>query len=733
MVSPRTAKFINIKTGDHAVSPHVTSLKNSSVDAETHKTALPKPAPEQPVQPLTINFSIPRATVQEKINARVQELENKTEKFETEIKTKAKKLCAKIKLPSLPKTKKASVVFVLLAFLITVPLKAITTYEDLRAAAGDVADIQNTNFGHTTEAIATALGKFRDANESLGHISALEEFILRHTPFFGKKFGAGSRLVAAGQHTSLAAASYMQLFKVLETKKDAPLIERLQIFFEGNRAVLSELSAAAELVKPIDPSALSENERALVTDTRAAILALHNDAKYLADAGPVLLQALGTTAPRRYLIIFQNPTELRPTGGFIGSFALVDVENGEIKKLEIPAGGSYDLSGALKKIVRSPLPMHIINPQWQFQDGNWFPDFPTSAQKLMWFLEKSQGPTVDGVIAVNADLLPELLAVIGSVKNSATGTELTAATALNDIRASIEKSKTTKTPKEIITNAAPQIFDALKTSSASQLIPIMNVLINGLEQRDVQLYVSDSELQKNIVEFGWDGSIKQNPGGDYLMVVNTNIGGQKTDAVINQKIDHQASIGPDGTVTITVHLGRTQKKSSAALEGGPNIDYVRLYVPKGATLLAAQGFVSPPEAMFKAAETWQKSDSDLSTIEKEVGINENSGTRITEEFGHTVFGNWLITSPGTSSEAVVTYTLPEKIGLTKRVVSYTTLLQRQSGTKNTDITSRVLLPDNARLTWINNPGAQVADNGALVSSNFENDLFYAITFYAPHS
>src|SRR5450756_2740619 len=42
---------------------------------------------------------------------------------------------------------------------------------------------------------------------------------------------------------------------------------------------------------------------------------------------------LGWDAPRRYLVLTQNPAELRPTGGYIGSFGIVSFDKGRILSL----------------------------------------------------------------------------------------------------------------------------------------------------------------------------------------------------------------------------------------------------------------------------------------------------------------------------------------------------------------------------------------------------------------
>lgn len=781
-------KIIAIRSGEHVVSPHLVSLqatpmhtvagvspasqKISAAPIISHnfqvnlqeeaglsegklpsKAQLPEgivPSKAQLPQELSLpaigaidETLISTATSSQKIVGEEAELLN--QQFFGKTATKLKQ-----GLHQVAPSKKAAVAFVLVALLIVTPLKAITTFEQLNAAKSSLTDLRqlpSLPLANADQQIRLALSSFHAANNDLQKINPVEEFILQHVPVFGDQYGAASRLTAAGEHVSLAAAAYWQLFQTLKEKKGASLDERLQLFFAGHRAVARDLNLAAELVRPIDTSKLPTEQQDFVATAKKAIIALDQDAAYLNSAGPIILSALGTTAPRRYLLVFQNPAELRPTGGFIGSFAILDMENGAIKKLEVPAGGSYDLQGALKLHLRAPLPLHVINPRWEFQDGNWFPDFPTSAQKLMWFLEKSQGPSVDGVIAINSTVLPELLAIAGPIKTA--GLELNADNALQTLRENIDTAavKNSNKPKEAVATATDALFSSLQNSKPEDFLPLVSTLLKNLEQREIQIYARDTSTQKQLADFGWDGTIRDNPRGDYLDVVTTNIGGQKTDSLITQQINHQAEIADDGTVTVTVQIQRQQKTSAAAYEDTPNVSFIRVYVPAGSELIDARGFIFPPESMFHTPEIWDKPDGDLQKTERELGIDQASGTRITAEFSHTVFGNWLITKPGDSVIGEFKYRLPFKVTPVPRgvwqerldsildnpaTISYSLLVQRQSGLPTTTLTARVLLPTGWRLSWVSSPQAIVAENGLLLEVPFLTDLFYGVTASQNH-
>lgn len=82
------------------------------------------------------------------------------------------------------------------------------------------------------------------------------------------------------------------------------------------------------------------------------------------------------------------------------------------------------------------------------------------------------------------------------------------------------------------------------------------------------------------------------------MVVNTNIGGGKSDANIKQTVEHQAVVQSDGSIIATVIITRAHEgiDDSDSLLGQLNSNYIRVYVPEGSELLDSGGFVYPDEA-----------------------------------------------------------------------------------------------------------------------------------------
>lgn len=94
---------------------------------------------------------------------------------------------------------------------------------------------------------------------------------------------------------------------------------------------------------------------------------------------------VGLYRKQTYLVLLQNNMELRPTGGFIGSFALLTFNKGQLLDFEVR--DVYSTDGQLKGHVEPPteLKEHLGEAGWYLRDSNWDPDFPTSAARAAWF------------------------------------------------------------------------------------------------------------------------------------------------------------------------------------------------------------------------------------------------------------------------------------------------------------------------------------------------------------
>ena len=455
-----------------------------------------------------------------------------------------------------PNWQRAIVSFTVMAAVLVLPIKAFSAYYQLRdsqdviIASGTTAfehlnlgqtAMKKGDFGQAIQELQTSLNSFAEAQNKLNTIHPIWRSLLYLTPKIGDKIKNGEELMLAG--TNLTMGSLPVLYLLTEKNQEGITLAKIK---ETLNEVAPRFAKTNESLMQVNPDYLPETNRASFLKIREAIFTLNDDLQKINSLSNSLLAAAGLNEEKTYLIIFQNNNELRPTGGFIGSFAEIKIKNGQISKINIPGEGSYALQGTLMANLIPPAPIQLLQPRWEFRDANWFPDFPTSAKKLMWFYEKGGGPTVDGLIAIDTQPLIDLMKIIGTIDLPSHNLSVNSDNFIDVIQQKVEKDydKTKNQPKEVLSDLAPIILD--KTlNNKSNLLPLLSLINKNLTQKHIQFYFNDPQLQKEIISQGWGGEMKSNPEGDFLSVINTNIGGDKSDRVIDQTIRHQAKISDE--------------------------------------------------------------------------------------------------------------------------------------------------------------------------------------------
>ncbi|MBU0614167.1 DUF4012 domain-containing protein [Patescibacteria group bacterium] len=637
------------------------------------------------------------------------------------------------------KSIRAMSAFVLLAFIFILPMQVAQGFTKISDSQNRITDsgrqaidnlmrgasaLESENFAVASTDFQRAADDFYEAQNELSSMNSAITTLAGVIPNTDNALDTANGLVDAGISLSKIASNLSLATQEISNLNSANLVTKLDILETYIKDALPQMRLAEKAVQKIDVSLIPEEERYLAQNLQNTLPDLKKSMEEFITFSSTLTTILGQERKMRYLIAFQNNTELRATGGFIGSFAEIDVLNGEIVNIHVPEGGTYDIQGQLSEFVAAPEPLSLINPRWEFHDSNWFPDFAISAQKLLWFYENAGGPTVDGVIAINASIIPDLLAITGPVEMPGYDRTIDSENFLFETQKIVEyeyenyqtnEERQEDAPKQFIGDLSEVLLDKIKDSDTQALLALTHIIGNSLSEKEMQLYFKNNDLQAKMELLGWSGTQTQT-SGDYLMVVNTNLGGGKTDSVISQDINLDVNIDDFGTITNTVTITKTHHGLKSTLfEGVNNVDYIRLYVPQGAKLISANGFEIPNDKLFEESTIALKQDSDLSMLIRNQKQDPISETDIWDENGKTVFGNWMQTAPGEVETVSFTYQLPFTISVPnvqktifeqiksslgiKDLTNYTLFVQKQSGVESRTTMVNIDLPSASKIIW----------------------------------
>lgn len=406
----------------------------------------------------------------------------------------------------------------------------------------------------------------------------------------------------------------------------------------------------------------------------------------------------------RLLVLFQNNMELRPTGGFIGSYAIIEVENGRFNDFSI--SDVYTADGQLKGHVDPPLPIrkHLSQPNWFLRDSNFDPDFAVSARQAQWFLEKETGTKVDGVIGVNLFVLQSLLSAVGPVPLVDFGNEVISAenffaTANELIHSGFFDGSSQK--KDFLTAVSGALQQRLSRLQGSQAIALLSSFTDMLEAKHILLFLSDQNLQNKGEQLGWAGRITAVScleGGtscypDYLAIVEANLGINKANYFVQKSIALEKHIDTSGTLSTTVTLSYENKSISSLNKGGTYVNYLRLLVPAG---VAVQS-VSLNNSPFPLA------DVDITSY----GLDKTS------------IGFLVKIAPQNKGVVRVRYTLPRRID--NQITNYQLFYQKQGGDKSSPLVFSLTYPKEFILSPTNFTAHSLKEGELLYSTDTSVD------------
>ena len=626
---------------------------------------------------------------------------------------------------------RAIAVFVLPSFVFVLPIHAMNFVNDLKltksglesASASALSQLQAgadavlvRDASAASDSFGGAVDAFSRAQQSVGDLGSVTSLLLSAVPAAGGTYRAGTKLLAAGSSLSIAGERISEGVLAAQNELNPTPVSRLRLLTAYVSSALPELEKAAALVAEVDAKDVPEAQRATFAELADRLPTLVSTIREFLAFSEMGQTILGADGSKRYLLVFQNNTEIRATGGFMGSFAELDVRDGVIVGMNVPGGGTYDLQGSLRHTVAAPEPLQLLNARWEFQDANWFPDFPATARQIMDFYGDAGGGSVDGVVAVNATYVADLIGLLGPVDMPEYGRTITSDNFLNETQkiVELEYDREENKPKAFIGDLAPVLLDRVMGGDPEDFLAVLDRVDRGLRARDIQIYFADGELERQVRDLGWGGELKATDG-DYLMVVNSNLGGGKTDGVIKERVELAVAVDAEGGITNTVTVTRTHfGEPGATFSGVNNVNYARLYVPQGSTLLSSAGFTIPAASLFDFAPEDYEVDDDLLYPMDTLAVDDESGTAVYDEFGKTVFANWVQTKPGTSSTYSFTYRLPFTLeaetdgtlmAFAKRALGvpttkeYALTIQKQSGVTDRTTHVSVSVPDAFAPLW----------------------------------
>ncbi len=439
--------------------------------------------------------------------------------------------------------------------------------------------------------------------------------------------------------------------------------ELLKVIYESSpefHGIKANLDLSIDSLSSINPSGIFFPVKDQLLDLEEKIKEASSLMNKVLPIAEMLPKLAGYPNESNYLLILQNSDELRPSGGFIGTYGILQMDSGEIERLDTHDIYHIDMPVQDKVNVDPPAPIaKYLVDKWYMRDSNWSPDWKESAQKIEWFynLENSLLPKPDavddfvGVIGITPDFVTDLLDFTGPLEVN--GEIYNKDNFVDLLQYKVEKGYVylgvpSWNRKEEVGDILSRLKKELLSMSTDRLPEIINLIDDNLARKNILFYFNDLGIQEVAKNSNYSGEIKETDG-DFVMVVDANMAAYKTDAVMGKAIEYSLDQGVNGLFAKLKinysHRGSFDWKTTRYRS------YTRVYVPKGSQLIKSWGGSDEPVVAY-------------------------------DEGDKTVFAGFISIEPGKINNIYLEYKLPDNINLdTIAKNEYSLYFQKQPGAK----------------------------------------------------
>jgi hypothetical protein len=459
---------------------------------------------------------------------------------------------------------------------------------DVRAARDDLLEARN---------------HFRQMQNDLARMGPLGP-LARVTPLVRVQIRGANAFAQAGELLSNAGLGLVDAAaQVIEPKQThlrlADALDALRDVRAALNKGIAALDGAADKIHALDGYRLLgplEGER---RDLIRRLPRVGAKAVSARDGLGALIDMLGGSGPRRFLLFSQNPDEVRPTGGFIGTYGVLATRDGHLV-LDRYAGIAEwyrPRRQAQLPPAQAALPLRLASQPQTLANVNATADFSAAGRLAAKLWRRGGERPVDGVISITPAVMARIVGVLGPVAVPGFGETVTGKNLLARVDYHTHLgAPTAGRPggrKSFLIELAHVVVRRLLDAPASRWDPLAQAMGRSFETREAMAWSSRPIIQHALAARAWDGTLPQVPGdffyqGEFEYAAKNGRG-------LHRTFDHVVTLRADGSARVTtrVTIANTLPPSRGGLLNINSSSFVTVYGPSGAILRPES---DPPDA-----------------------------------------------------------------------------------------------------------------------------------------
>lgn len=376
---------------------------------------------------------------------------------------------------------------------------------------------------------------------------------------------------------------------------------------DDNRYLLQEgiykMSLAQSMINSVDIKGFSNPLKNLILQYKDLTTQISDTVKPLEQVSQFLPDVLGVDERKRYLILFQDNAEIRSTGGWISTYAILAIEGGQIRELYID--DIYNAQAVLKlknQSYRSPNSLQLALPDttFSFPLVNWYPNLDSvllSSEQFVYDLEK--GNSLDGLITVDMIFVQKLLDKWGGLQVPGESELVTSQNLYNNIFETYSGELPNDPRKSTFLT---DFFDAFVTKIFSSKLTtdtdIFDAISQSISEKHILFTFKNSMARAYADRNGWDGNL-DSKFQTAPINIDWNWGANKANLYIKKNHTLDIDIKDENTIYYTYQIAIQNDSTKEEYPQGEYKNYIRIYIPYNATVTSIRGITNNKYSIYE--------------------------------------------------------------------------------------------------------------------------------------
>jgi hypothetical protein len=302
-----------------------------------------------------------------------------------------------------------------------------------------------------------------------------------------------------------------------------------------------------------------------------------------------LPKLLGGDEPRRYFVAFTTPAEARGAGGFMGSWAELTADQGQITLARLGRTNELNAGGNRRREVSGPEDFLTTWGEYGFTSGPggaterdvWSnitisAHFPSTAQVIAELYPQSGGNAIDGVFALDISALSTFLNFTGPVSVPDVELPLDATNAEEFLLFDQYQLAADIDRVDVLEGFSRAVVDALLSGGIPGPRQLVEGLAPAVRENRIVGYAVRPEEQNLFERLALSGALPDPVNGDAIALAFNNASASKLELFLDASMDYSFSVDTAGGLTGTLDVTLANSAPTSGWPEGVIGNYIDL-------------------------------------------------------------------------------------------------------------------------------------------------------------